>query len=288
LSIITYNIWEPIVKLTVGERNHNIRGRDVHMKHNLSTNRMILTTLLLFLTLLLFGCKGSVKSPTRPPDKPPEWETPRENREAEEAALWLSDSLVAPEWLYNAILNDLAAIRAEYRDSIPQVNITFIPPWVSGKIWVSVTDEAKEKIRRGQYHELDSLNSVFHLTEIDTSFRIGNFVYLTFEGRFHPERLAELYKQVSSIDYAGASRLIGDWSNVYPWVTLNGLSYLFREGWGDCPAGCIQSCYWYFKVTSSGIDYIGSWCMTSGQPPGFEPDWWWEARIAYLYFRGGL
>lgn len=254
------------------------------MRPNFLAKIIILTVLILLLALFVSGCKNS--PPTKASDKPVILNTPRENKEAEEAALWLSDSLIAPDNLYNAILRDLAAIRAEYSDSIPQVNITFVPPWVTGEIIIGVTDEAAQRIRNGQYNDLDSLNSVFGLSEMDTTLlRLGNFVVLSFKGRFHPKRLAEVYEHVPSVVYAEPNRIGGDFSNVYPWFFNSGLTYLFREGEGDCPSGCIFSCYWYFRVTPSGIEYVGTWCTSSGSgDPG--PIWWWEAKQGMIHFRG--
>jgi hypothetical protein len=109
----------------------------------------------------------------------------------------------------------------------------------------------------------------------------GNFIILSFEGRLHPERLAELYMKIPSVVSAGPNHFFGDWSNVYPWFIDDGLSYLFREAWGDCPSGCMYSCYWYFEATISGVNSIGTWC-----PPGPEPEWWEEAKIALFHYWG--
>lgn len=254
------------------------------MRPNFLIKIIILTALPFLLALFVSGCKNS--PPTKVWDKPAVWNTPRENKEAEEAALWLSDCLIAHENLYDAILRDLASIRAKYGESIPQVKITFMPPWRSDQLIVGITDDAKQQIRAGKYHDLDYLNSMFQLVSIDTSlFRYTSVIVPTFEGRYNPKRLAEIYKTVPSVTYAEPNGFGGDWSNVYPWLLPEGLSYLFREGEGDCPSGCIHNCYWYFRVPPSGIEYIGTWCPPSGLGNP-EPEWWWEAKQGMIRFRG--
>ncbi len=182
--------------------------------------------------LCALGCEDS--APIRPgnigPDAPL---TPRENREAEEAALWLSGELIAPNALYEAIKDDLAAIREAYIDSVPQLSIEFKPWWPSSKIGMNVTEEVRQMILRGEPTSIDSLNRVFRATRMDTfRLNVGVWTIVYFEGRLHPERLAEIYEQLDGVTSAGSDSWLGDWSNVYPWRVENGISYLFREGSG--------------------------------------------------------
>jgi hypothetical protein len=211
---------------------------------------------------------------------------PREDKEAEEAALWLSGELEAPQELYDTILDDLAQIRDAYSAAVPEVGITFMPRWVAGMLLIGVTNEAKQQIRQGQYHDLDSLNAYYHLAEMDTSslFNILNSVKLTFMGRLHPEVLSVPYGAIESVTYAEPNHYCCDWSNVYPWFSNDGMTYLFRKGEGDCPSGCIDSYFWYFRVSDGGvIDYVGTWKLRDLP----EPDWWAEAKVAYERFRYG-
>ncbi len=211
---------------------------------------------------------------------------PRPDKEAEEAALWLSGELEAPEEMYVKIRNDLIMIRGSYLPVIPEVGITFHPPWVPGTLLAKVTDEAKQQIRQGEYHDLDSLNAYYHLAKMDTNtlFTNLNLVILKFKGRLHPDVLSVPYGAVSSVVWASPNGYIGDFSNVYPWTYGNVMTYLFRKGEGDCPSGCIDSYFRYFKVSDLGIvDFIGSW--KRGDLP--VPEWWAEAKVAYERFRYG-
>jgi hypothetical protein len=237
--------------------------------------------LLISMMLLASGCERSV-SPRKGSQinlGPYIWEilkSPRENKEAEEIALCLSDKLVAPENLYRTVLNHLTVIRAEYGDSIPQLKeITLRPNWVIGELLIMLTLEAREEVRRGEYHDLDFLNAHLKLAQMDTS-SLGfvGYVRLIFEARLHPVHLMDLYNPVASIRYAQPNYWYGDRSNIYTSFSETGITYLFREAWGDCPSGCIYERFWCFEATHSGISYIGSWDPALES----EPDWWGKCK----------
>jgi hypothetical protein len=86
---------------------------------------------------------------------------------------------------------------------------------------------------------------------------------------------------LDGVRYAEPNGFVGDWSNVYPWRLDEGMSYLWRDAWGDCPAGCINSRFWYFRVTDAGIEYVGT--FDKWVDP--EPPWWGEAKSAYFRYR---
>jgi hypothetical protein len=222
------------------------------------------------------GCDSST-SPTKKvnPDL-----TPRENAEAENAALWLSGELVAPTDLYEELFAGYSRIRAAYSDSIPELDqVMFVPPWMPGELLIKPTEDAIAELRRGEYHDLDSLNAFYGIAEVDTHLvRIG-WIQLIFEGRLHPERLADEYEQVPSLLSAVPNGIIANQADNYPWEIDGGVSYLFRYGWGDCPAGCIYNQWWYFKVREGEdeIEYLGTFVS----PDDPKPDWWTEARRAY-------
>lgn len=202
--------------------------------------------------------------------------------EAELAALWLSGELVAPADLYETIKADLADIRTAHVDSITELGTEFEPPWVPSQIVVGFTEDGVRKLRSGDFPEFDELNDLFQLAELDTKLTwITPSAVLTFEGRQHPSRIAVPYRALDDIVYAEPNAYSGDWSNVYPWHLDGGMSYLWRDTGGDCPSGCINSRFWYFRVTDSGVEYVGSFDYHVDP----EPPWWNEARAAFDQFR---
>jgi hypothetical protein len=145
--------------------------------------------------------------------------TPRPNEEAEEAALWLSCSLVAPQDLYDLLVHDLALIRAEWGDSITELNtITFQPILLSNDLAVTLSASDFERFTRGEYKDLDSLNTLFGATELRPW--LYHSVRITFNGRYNMWRLAEVYQTVPSVLFAepGDSYMfICRPSTVLPW-----------------------------------------------------------------------
>jgi hypothetical protein len=143
--------------------------------------------------------------------------TPRPDQQAEEIALWLSGSLVAPEGLYLVVQEGLASMRQAYGDLVPDVvDLPFKPPWFVSTVEVWLTAEAVEEYERGEYHDLDSLNVALRLSEMRQYGR--NWFWLVFEGRLNPERLAEIYGDVESVANAEAPRIVHHGSYLVPWV----------------------------------------------------------------------
>jgi hypothetical protein len=212
-------------------------------------------------------------------------QTPRPDTEAELAALWLSGGLVAPGELYTRLHKGFKELRKLYADSIPEVKIPFIFPVEPSRIFLQLTRSAAEQLRAGTYTEWDTLNQIFRVTEIDTTilFSRHHYVWLEFQGFLHPAVVAEYYRNLKGVVLAGTNGYAGDWSCTYPWIHGDRLTFLVRKAWGDCPSGCIYSHFWYFKETDSGFALIGDWNSTMSAHP---PQWWDEAKIAFLRYRG--
>jgi len=222
----------------------------------------------------------------RPADSQPD--VVAEDREADEAALWLSRELTSPPELYQTIHNDLVVIRGAYAGSVPKVSVKFRPLWVPSMIILSVDDDLKQQLLAGQPTSLDYLNGVMQAIEVDTSKLempgLG-FLVISFAGRKHSQRLAELYRTVPGVTAADPNGWYGDGPQLYPWRSPEGgMSYLFRDAFGDCPAGCIYSIFYYFRRVNGQTEYVGSY----DRRVDAEPSWWAEAKIAYTTHRQGL
>lgn len=161
---------------------------------------------------------GSACSPSFGPFCADTSKTPRENKEAEEMALWLSGSLVAPDDLYDTMLKQLSLIRDDHADQIPQLrDVVFEPHWASNEIRVRVTDEAVSRYEAGQYNDLDSLNASLKLMWM--SYREAGSFLLRYNGRYHFHRLREMYTQIPSVVSVyppGPGRPCSP-PGVYPW-----------------------------------------------------------------------
>lgn len=223
--------------------------------------------------IVLSGCESA---PLSPLDRALQ-ETPRENEEAEEIALLLSDKLVAPENLYLHVQDDLATIRALYGDSLPVDSILFRPACRSGAVDLELEPTAVDAIRAGTFTAFDSLNRRYEATAMDTSsIRYTPSVSLFFRGRLDSKRLSEIYASSPAVQAAYPYYRFWFGSMLYVRNTSRGRGYLFYKGWGDCPAGCIYKLFWYFRSADGAIEYVGAWNPRE-QP---EPSWWPEAGDA--------
>lgn len=239
-----------------------------------------ITLVVILLSCFIISCSKSTKNENgnENTEPPPVEFTPKENEEAELVALCLSGELVAPDSLYNQILSDLAAIRATFGDTFDVVNrIKFKPPWIAGCLVIGFDDTTAQQIPNGEYHAWDELNQQYQVTNIDTTLiHIVSAAVLYFKGRLHPWRLAELYAALPAVRYTYPNVGFGDWPNIYARQIGEGITYLFRDAWGDCPSGCIYSEYWYFIFEGDQPVFIGHWAPD--EDPN-EPDWWEEARL---------
>jgi len=232
-------------------------------------------------TGLWVGCSGSdLQSPRTPPPN----EIVIASEEAELAALWLSGELTAPQDLLETIEADFDSIRAEYADSTLLASVEFFPPWEPSKILIQLTPEGVQRLRDGDFAEFDSLGVEFGITKVDTAslWRYLRVAKLSFNGLKHPVRIAREYAALSDVVFAEPNGFVGDWSNVYPWKITDGMSYLIRYAWGDCPSGCIHSILWYFRVRNGVVEYVGR----VQKPDEPNPVWWDEAKLAYEAYRG--
>ena len=148
-----------------------------------------------------WGCAaGSLWAPSLDPSK-----TPRENEEAEQASIWLSGSLVAPQELYDRIANDLAMIRSTYSDAIPELDrIRFLPCLQTSSIWLDLMPDADLRVQQGQFHDLDSLNALFKVCQIKTynTSTCGPSYAYVFDGRYNTIQLSQIYKDAASVLWA--------------------------------------------------------------------------------------
>jgi len=198
--------------------------------------------------------------------------------EAQLIAIYISEEIRPPLPLARNIEKHLTEIRVKYEglDSII-THISFRPPWVPSCIIVGVDTTTDQMIRNGSYHAWDELNKEYQVSEI----RLNQFdtptpyAVLYFDGILHSRLLANFYTNLPGVRYAERNGYLGDFSNVYPRNTATGFSYLFRNGWGDCPSGCTYSKYWYFVIEPTGPRLIGSW---NTQEQSAQPSWWNEAQ----------
>lgn len=232
--------------------------------------------------------------------------SPRPNREAEEAALWVSGQLIAPSEMYETLKHDFRLIRDQWKDSMEvwgeftrdfghggdtTTGIQFIAPWHTYVITFSVS-----VLNSGAFiNRTDSLWS--HL--LDT-LCVDSFSYEKFDGipdkywfncyftkRLHPlvvKQYLERLEQVISVDVHG---LVGDYAVMLPYPRDNQTQYFLDFTWGDCELGCTEHNVCYFGIESDSAVLIDRYC-TLEYPDRPVPDWGNDLREVLGRWRTGL
>ena len=246
--------------------------------------------ILIFFVLALYlisSCGGNPTASEKPVN--PLDLTPRENAEAEEAALFLSGDLIAPQDMYKRLLHGFSLLRDKYSDSIPEVNIPFILPTSTSIFKLGMSDSAAIEFRVNNYDAWDSLNALYSFSVSDTNtFPWGFRVWLKSNGRYNLHDICDMYDMLPGIDWTYPGYYGDDRPITFPWIdSVGNLVFLVRDAWGDCPAGCDHGHLFYFKMRSGDIEFIGDWGPYGPESHPPEPDWMDEISAigkAYWYY----
>lgn len=230
------------------------------------------------------SCNSDSPTSTTAPNQIPDLsQTPREDYEAEVAAMVVSHELVAPQWLYERISFDLKSIRDTFGDSLPVREITFVP-WCYPSLITAKVDTLlfKDSATRG-IQIFDSLSQLYRLRDSGSHIVSSVWLDLWFQGVLNPCRLVELYSQVPGFKTIFRNPHPGSLPEIQILVRGNMLLYFFHSGSGDCPSGCIYSRYYYFQTIQAPhryrISYIGSYAPVLNHPE-LAPAWFDTALIA--------
>ena len=238
--------------------------------------------------VLLFGCSKSTEYLPEPPD--PYFElrqqiakSPRADEEAELMALWMSGDVVAYDRDYLQVRDALSLVRGTFSDTIPYLDsVNFVYRFQESVIGLVLSDYAVQQLRAGTFVEWDSLNELYRLSEIDTTWLAGSgHITLSFEGRLNPQVLSARYGLLDGVDAGFLFAKVGDYSNIYPWRSGYDHTFLLRRGWENCVSQCEGNEFWYFKVNDGNARYIGGYVADGAEEP---PVWWDEAEGAFCTY----
>jgi hypothetical protein len=245
--------------------------------------------MILALAIAITSCSKSVEYEPPPPDpyedlKAQIAQSPRPDEEAELMALFSTGQVVANQRDYDRVREAVSLVRVTFRDSIPFLDSVVFTHNVSvGVISVLLDEEAVDQLREGSFVDWDSLNTLYRVAEIDTTWlESSDQVVLTFEGRLDPSLLSFYYTQLRGVVGAGISVEMGDHSNIYPWMSgFDDRTFLLRKAWGDCLNQCDHNIFWYFKVSDGEAHYIGEY---NPDDSPIQPIWWDEARTPFCRY----
>lgn len=177
--------------------------------------------------------------------------TPRADADAETLAMLFSGALTAPDALYDRVVLDLAAIRAE---APMLVDLHARPPWgVDGaRMPVSFDEEGTVEMQAGTYDGWDCPNEHYGATA-EPGALLEDTAYVSFgDKRLNLMRLAEEYFELPNVIY---TEVPGNLDGSYICLEQDGDEhrYLFALGGGDCPSGCTEWTHWEYTVDAAGM-----------------------------------
>jgi hypothetical protein len=220
----------------------------------------------------------------------PETRTPEDSAAFYEAlvmSLWYTDNLYPDSSIAWRFYDNLLELREKYADSIPEVEIKFVPIYSLLSFYISVDSTGFLKLRNGTFSELDSINDLYGIVNVDTSaFAIPRFTVRLDAGYpINTWKILPEYEPLDGITWASVAIAPGDWSNIYPWIYRDKVTFLVRSIEPSCPVGCPGGDFYYFMETDSGMAYIGFY-RDIGPQSEPAPEWWNYGRTAYYIYMG--
>jgi hypothetical protein len=172
--------------------------------------------------------------------------TPREHAEAEFLAIRATRTFVAPQPVYDRIVADLARIRATFPEVVGSHHHP--PP---PELRVQLTEQGCPLFDLPEHPELRCLNEYYGgRRQCDLS-PTSAFITIELEGAYSLPRLADQYGRADGV-LSAHSWFVSGQDGPKVCVAIDGVAYhyLFHDGWGDCPNGCLHHDHYYFRVAS--------------------------------------
>ena len=191
--------------------------------------------------------------------------TPRANPNLEALAISMTNTLTAPQSVYDRLVTDIAAIQAEMTTIAPSVaTINYRPEDDGTSLNIGFDAATEAAVIAGTYTDWDCPNQWYEAQSM-------SHLRIIFEGVYNMPLLASEYATLPGMQYAERNGMFGGGPTICGTIDGDTWHILMVNGYGDCPSGCINRDYYYFTTTSgTAPSYIGSWFNSSGTP---APAW---------------
>jgi hypothetical protein len=235
--------------------------------------------LVVVLAAVTFGCGDD------PPDDLVRSATIDRTVESDEMAMWLARTPEPPPELSSRIAAELELLRETFGEAIPRLReIRFQLPWERDQVWLVLESALYDSLLAGVPTAVDEVNSRLGGRTLGPHGSPGlRWCLIQFDRTVHPGCLVGAYRGLSGVRYSEVNYYAGDWSNIYPRLDEDESRYLLMNGDGDCPAGCTENDFWYFRVLDGQAIHVGTWEHAEA---GSAPAWFAEAlelRHAYRH-----
>ena len=158
----------------------------------------------------------------------------------------LADALL----LVRAAYPEVAGIHARERYR-PSMLILGLEPPLLRRVQGMFNHAGEVATLRTGAPELDALNAKLGLRGARSMGSLG--VIYCFGPELNVVTAAAAYSRLGGVSYAEPDALLGDGPDLEA-ARVNGDWYLvFRNAWGDCPAGCINEQFFFFVITDGNV-----------------------------------
>jgi len=203
------------------------------------------------LCLLIWTCgDDKVIAPPEDTTQPLKYQS-----ESELLAVYTSGTLRPQEWLVRKIDHELDLIRTTWSDSVPDVNIKFLSPFMGSGVTIRVTPQLLEELKAGTNLEWNDLIAELALNVhfYDWNFN-PHYIGLRPANIMHPIRLAEYFVDFPGVEYIHAGGNLQGWEDFYARVpSANGAKYYFK----NCTCPELWHAYAYIEVDSDSAHLLG-------------------------------
>lgn len=157
------------------------------------------------------------------------------------------DRIELDQSLYSEVNQALTIIRTNYKQ------VSHIHTHSMKEIHTEIIVETKaswskawEKgVRRTGIKEIDDLAETYGLES--TGLLFENLFILKFSNPLKTNELAKLYESFPYVESANPNSMVGDGDDITVLDKGRYWLFVFKEGAGDCPSGCIEESYYYIK-----------------------------------------
>lgn len=177
-----------------------------------------------------------------------------------------SDDLLVDAEQRRWLEQELEQVISLIRESFPAMEaLNPVQPYAAGELLVGLKPPLKEVVRsilagqRGAvvfetgYSAFDALNRRASLRGIELH-RL--YTLLCFGEHFNPPVGGAAYAELDEIEYADPNHVVGDGPDVDALQEGDTWYVVFRDAWGDCPAGCIHEELFFFTVAGSDVTRV--------------------------------
>lgn len=122
------------------------------------------------------------------------------------------------------------------------------------------------------YAEFDALNTKLGVQEVKLGSDLLRAVIFFFDKRLNLRVASEAYSMVEGVRRASAEGELEISTDIEAFKEGETWYFIFRNGWGDCPAGCSRQELFCFTVTGAAVEMIPM-AQAQNMPPFQQGSW---------------